>query len=605
MRNIFFCLILLLTGINAFGQIKDTILQIEDQAVTFDLDLSLPPPERTETVERFRKEYENNLRTSTNVQTLFSSIPLSSDGCNNHGFESGYAGWTGLSLKHGLQMIPIEDGLINNPGIALLPFTATGSGGNYTALATTGPDPLIAGLQMTSNLTPSTDAIRLGNNAPGFGAEGVAKRFVVTNANAKYYFQYAVVMDPSHSNSDGSMNGSEVFFVAEAIDQAGNTVDKVVEVGNPSNPFVTQVNTTAGSKYTRNWRCVYLDLSSHIGQEVMVMFINSDCSAGAHKGYTYLDETCEPCKNLNEGDIGIDLDPDACLAFPQLINGTFSLPNTNNVLSSSISLLIYQNGVLLSTVTSPTISGNNYSFSLSPGDFPAGLQDPCFDVVAKLTFQIQDINGNVTTIERWSSDVSSSIEGELPGLNNDICYCVDCCQTPLDIRPSQVTPAHNINVQGTALSTANQTFTIGTNAAIPITEIRVAVTDIVFDYNYEQCGDCIDNPALWGSIETPTAQIGTAPQSLPKQGLPYYSGNLVGGRGNLREVIWRNGNGAMLQSGDSFEISYWLPPLSAIPCCATKVTICLEISWKDANCQVCTEQVCTQIVLSGGKEGDD
>jgi hypothetical protein len=601
MRNICYCLILLFIAGNAFGQFRDTILQIEGQAVRFDLDLGWSPAEQTQAIERFQKEYENTLRTSTNVQSLFSSIPLSGDGCDNHGFESGYAGWTGLSLKHGLQMIPIEDGLVNNPGMAPLPFTVTGSGGNYTALTTTGPDPLIASLQMTSNLTPSTAAIRLGNDAPGFGAEGVAKRFVVTSANAKYYFQYAVVMDPSHSNGDGSMNGSEVFFVAEAIDQLGNTVDKVVEVGNPANPFVTQVSTTAGAKYTRDWRCVYLDLSSHIGQEVMVMFINSDCSAGAHKGYTYLDETCEPCKNLNEGDIGIDLDPDACLEFPQLIQGTFSLPNSNNVLSSSISLHIYQNGVLVNTVTSPTISGTNYSFSLSAADFPAGLQNPCFDIVAQLSFQIQDISGNVSTIDRWSSDVSGSIEGGIPGLNNDICYCVDCCETQLDIKPASVSPVQNITVQGTVLATTNQIFTIGTNPTLPITEVRVAVTDIVFDYNYEQCGDCIDNPALWGSIETPTAAIGTAPQNLPKQGLPYYSGNLVGGRGNLREVIWQNPNGALLQSGDTFEISYWLPPLSEIPCCATEVTICLEISWKDANCQVCTEQVCTRIVLNGGK----
>lgn len=590
-----------MTVSSMLGQIKDTILQIEGQAVTFDLDLSLPADEQRMGIDRFRKDYVHALRSSTDVQSLFSSIPLSNDGCDNHGFESGYAGWTGLSLKHGLMTLPIEDGLVNNPGIAPLPFTATGSGGNYTNLTTTGPDPLVAGLQMTSNLTPSTDAIRLGNNAPGFGAEGVAKRFVVTNANAKYYFQYAVVMDPSHSNSDGSMNGSEVFFVAEAIDQLGNTVDKVVEVGNPSNPFVTQVSTTQGNKYTRNWRCVYLDLSSHIGQEVVVMFINSDCSAGAHRGYTYLDETCEPCKNLNEGDIGINLDPDACLSFPQVIAGTFSLPNSNNVLSSDITLHIYQNGVLVNTVSSPTISGNNYSFSLSAGDFPAGLQSPCFDIVAQLSFQIQDINGNVSTIDRWSSDVSGSIEGEVPGQNNDICYCVDCCETELELKPSKVTPVNNVVINGTSLSTANQIFTIANTPNIPITEVRVAISDIVFDYNYEQCGDCIDNPALWGSIETPTSQIGTAPQSLAKQGLPYYGSNLVGGRGNLREVIWQNPAGAMLQSGDSFEISYWMPPLSEIPCCATQITICLEISWKDANCQVCTEQVCVRMMLSGGK----
>src|SRR5690606_23211591 len=147
------------------------------------------------------------------------------------------------------------------------------------------------------------------------------------------------------------------------------------------------------------------------------------------------------------------------------------------------------------------------------------------------------------------------------------------------------------------LSTTSQTFTIASNPALPISEVRVAVTDLIFDYNYEQCGQCVDNPALWGSIDTPTGQIGAAAPGLQKATLPYYSTNLVAGRGNVREIIWSNPNGTVLQSGDSFTISYWLPPASEIPCCTTKITVCMEISWKDADCRVCTEQVCTEILL--------
>lgn len=599
-KLIYLFLSLLIIGTTQ-AQVKDTMLQIEDQLIIFDLDLSLGEKAQQEVIKEFIENYEESSRAAQSISDLFSVIPLSADACNNNSFESGYAGWTGLKLKHALQQLPIENGLITDPGIAPLPFTGSGMGGKYTALQTTASDPLIATLQNTSNLTPSTTSIRLGNNAPGFGAEGVAKRFMVTSANAKYYFQYAVVMDPSHSFPDGTMNGSEVFFIAEAIDQSGNTVDKIVEVGNPTNPFVTQVNTTAGTKYTRDWRCAYLDLSSHIGQEVVVMFINSDCSAGAHKGYTYLDETCEPCRNSNEGDISIELDPDNCLEFPQQVQGTFSLPNTNNVLGADITLYLYQNGVPVGTITSPGISGNNYTFTLTATDLPAQSDNPCYDLVAKLSFQIQDINGNVSTIERWSSDVSGSVEGEVAGLNNDLCYCTDCCETPIDFRVSQTKPLHNTSLQGVPLSTTNQLFTIASNPAIPISEIRVAITDLVYEYNYDQCAQCNDNPALWGSIETPTAQIGSGAQTLSKEPLPYYSGNLVGGRGNLREVVWSNPNGATLQSGNTFQISYWLPPLSEIPCCATKVTICLEISWKDANCRQCTEQVCTTFVLSKEK----
>ncbi|GAB1473180.1 hypothetical protein MASR2M69_06210 [Bacteroidota bacterium] len=87
-------------------------------------------------------------------------------------------------------------------------------------------------------------------------------------------------MDKSHSAANGSMNGTEVFFIAEAVDMSGNTIDKVVEVGNPSNPFVNSTNNN-GLIYFRDWRCCSLEpYEGRMGQEVVVMFINSDCSLG-------------------------------------------------------------------------------------------------------------------------------------------------------------------------------------------------------------------------------------------------------------------------------------------------------------------------------------
>src|SRR5690606_26650734 len=112
-------------------------LRIEGENVVFDLDQRLSPPDKEKVIKTFVDNYLNALKAAQDIKNLYSSIPLSGDGCNNHGFESGYISWTGLSLKHGLQQIPIENGVVANPGIAVLPFTSTGMGGNYTALQST------------------------------------------------------------------------------------------------------------------------------------------------------------------------------------------------------------------------------------------------------------------------------------------------------------------------------------------------------------------------------------------------------------------------------------------------------------------------------------
>ena len=100
--------------------------------------------------------------------------------------------------------------------------------------------------------------------------------------------------------------------------------------------------------------------------------------------------------------------------------------------------------------------------------------------------------------------------------------------------------------------------------------------------------------------------IGTLPNALtqnPSWNLPALA-NLTDNGINQREIIWDNPNGAMLKSGDTFKVSYLLPPASEIPCCATKVKICSKISWKDANCNVCEIYTCSEIELNIEKTGE-
>lgn len=432
-------LFILMSGSVSAQKYQDTLITVKNAKLYYEYDLSWTKEAKARNIDQFIKDQsEPSIKSSAQIQSILQNIKLSKNPCANPGFESGYSEWTGLSLKHGIQTLPIENGLTLSPGVLGLPFTGTASGQNFTSIETTGTDALLLAsspsfsMSKTAPGSSGTQSIRLGNNQPGKGAEGIAKRFVVTAENAKYYFQYAMVMDKSHSNPDGSVQGSEVFFIAEAVDMTGGTVDKMVDIAAPSNPFISATNSPAeGVKYYRDWRCAYLDLSSHIGREVVIMFINSDCSPGLHNGYTYIDDTCTTCKNTPEGVIDLDLKGRDCIEPKQTFNGTFTVPAlATNV---QISFEIYQSGTLLNTIAATTVTGSNYTVDIAATDFPNQTPGTCYDVVAKLTFNLTDLNGNVQTVVQYSANPVLGVQyGQTAGFNNDICFCINnlgsyCC----------------------------------------------------------------------------------------------------------------------------------------------------------------------------------
>ena len=183
-----------------------------------------------------------------------------------------------------------------------------------------------------------------------------------------------------------------------------------------------------------------------------------------------------------------------------------------------------------------------------------------------------------------------------------LCPTPACCQTDLAIwkpddghpRPSPIQVATASNGMDVAISTED--FEIHNDATIPITELKVNVLDIEYKYNYEQCAECVNNPALWGSI-IGTSKIGAAPNDLSLLPAINIAENDVINEKNIREIVWKNPDGAVLKRGDAFTLAYVLPPPSEIPCCAAEVKICSKISWKDANCNVCSFTTCSTIDL--------
>jgi hypothetical protein len=572
MKTIIIILSFCLFTMTSMSQVKDTVIIIDNKEVEVHYDVTW----NKQVLQKYFNDVttvikRNSSKASTGIINILNQIPLSNDACINSGFENDNSGWTGLSLKHSSTMLPIENGLTTNPGISPLPLTGNSFGGNFTEIENVGTDSYLLSLIPSFSLQKvksGNKSLKLGNNFAGFGAEGVAKRFLVTATNAQYYFQYAVIMDKSHSNTNGSMIGSEVFFVAEAVDLLGNTIDKVVEVGNPSNPFINSTNN--GNTYYRNWRCAKLDLSNRIGQEVIVMFINSDCSRSVHKGYTYLDAICETCTNTNEGDVNINLGVDSCLVFPITIGGAFSMPLSGLAQNWNITLQIFQNNTLINTVSNPTISGSNYSFSLNATDFPNHTNGQCYDLVSNLSFDYPNMNGQLVHISQLSSTVNSVTgiqDGERSGINNDVCFCSNnelCCNIP------------NLSA---SLTENNGTFNLNLNGGtVPIQEVEISMLDYHVTYSQPDCQP-VNMNGTNGNIGNMTTTV-TNLNSLV----------LDANSNNSHVLTWLPGTPAIINNQINFSVN--APAILNITCCELSGSFCIKVRVKDINCNVCEKILC-------------
>ena len=195
-------------------------------------------------------------------------------------------------------------------------------------------------------------------------------------------------------------------------------------------------------------------------------------------------------------------------------------------------------------------------------------------------------------------------------VNPDIKLVKDCCEQDLAIwnvagTPDPIPTTQQTNPDATI---AFEQFEIHQSSTIPITELRVSITDIIYHYNYESCGKCESNPALWGSLLNPFNNSIGGLQFVPGSSGVNVQGNLIANNQGVRELVWQNPDGAMLQQGTTFPVWYLLPPVSDIPCCVTSATICTKISWKDADCKVCENFTCSHINIgtdnNGGNTGN-
>ena len=188
-------------------------------------------------------------------------------------------------------------GILCNP-VPFTTLTAGLVGGSISSAAAhqtwvpAGLDPTV-GIPTTAE--GSSGAVRIGNTDVGAGCELLSKTFIVTPAQSKITFWYAVVLQDG-----GHPPFCQAFFQVRVTDISGAIVPGAFDFGGGLDTLAADRNNrlfqTVGSDIVyKDWSCAKIDLSTMVGQQVTIEFVTSDCGYLGHWGYAYIDNFCGTC----------------------------------------------------------------------------------------------------------------------------------------------------------------------------------------------------------------------------------------------------------------------------------------------------------------------
>jgi Secretion system C-terminal sorting domain len=367
--------------------------------------------------------------------------------CENGSFEDGNNAFThsGSMATGGSNNCAVAGTIPFNPTIA---SSSTSDVPNRMELVTAANDPLVAGLRTART---GNRALRINSrrNAAGqpctpdlqninFNSEidKASTTFTVSSDATTLSFWFAVVMQfPDHVE----LNGRNPFFTARLRDHNTNTIQTICL--DPSQNNMLSAGTVCLNPLVwQPWRCGVFDLSNSREHQVTLEFLAADCLFQAHFGYAYIDDICIDCDSPSDlGNVDITT-ADDCFTNGVSYSGTFILPAVAGSTLSNITVLLRQNGSLLSFQTA-TIAGNTFS-----GTFPANLfvDGNMYDLIARATFNVPGVGTVITTKEI------------MPGINNDFKATKEGCCDITD-KPDFTIQTNCNNGVFTVALTANDT----------------------------------------------------------------------------------------------------------------------------------------------------
>lgn len=161
--------------------------------------------------------------------------------------------------------------------------------GRHTVITEQGTDPR-TGNKLRLIPDGVHKVVRLGDELAGSQSESLTYHFKPTLDASMINLKFAVVFEnPNHKLSE------QPYFSITVTDGNGhllpNTFQYAVYADNGLQGFKEYVdgNTTI---MWRDWTDVVVDLSSYIGEEVLITFKTRDCLQNGHYAYAYLTDTC-------------------------------------------------------------------------------------------------------------------------------------------------------------------------------------------------------------------------------------------------------------------------------------------------------------------------
>lgn len=345
--------------------------------------------------------------------------------CANGDFETGtFAGFTG-AFAYDTDGYSSGDCTITTSDFTFTPVSLALADVSDFDIMSVGTDPFVISGTLNKVCSGLYSArINSDLDAPGYtrpenSVSRLSKKVVLSVDNETIYFKYALVMiDPS-----GHLNQKPT-FKARILDNNQNECDWLCTAADTANPFLL----FSGSGSTRypivykQWECANIQACGVAGDTVEIEFLMTDCGAGGHWGYAYIDDICDTCQIDTCNTTGsIQLNPtDTCVGDTMLVCGTYDLAavQCSTATVDSISLYLYQNGIQVAgpfTIYSPT--GGTFCFTIDPSMLPPGTTlGEGFDFYTEIYFN----HGG------GSYSIQNNIHSN-PGLNNDYVYGADCC----------------------------------------------------------------------------------------------------------------------------------------------------------------------------------
>ncbi|MEI8204892.1 MAG: immunoglobulin domain-containing protein, partial [Bacteroidota bacterium] len=208
--------------------------------------------------------------------------------CTNLDFENGLTGWYGTIGNS-------TAGLINAPIPTFLPSVFNITSDSNFKLMTNGIDPF-GGFP---KVFEGTTSLRLGDPALHeiYNAASLEQTFLVSELNSNFTYHYAVVLQ-----NGGHPYYDQPFFHIELFDSIGNQITcGNYDVALPNISFIQ--SPISSLTFYKSWTPISVNLTDYLGQKVTIKFTTSDCIAGGHFGYAYIDCSCSPYEIIAPGTI--------------------------------------------------------------------------------------------------------------------------------------------------------------------------------------------------------------------------------------------------------------------------------------------------------------